>query len=108
MADDQIKEIASEETAMVLASKQVYVQKGNPEPVEERVTFGKALARYGPESLFQLISLGGSVYVSSLRVGILMEITQLNLIDKYLTGDLGITFTGSVEAMRWAAMAGFE
>ena len=108
MADNQIKEIEAEETAMVETAKVVYIEKGNPEPIEEKVTLGKILSTYGPESVFQMISLAGSAYVSSLRVGILMEITQYNLIKKYSLSDIGVTFTGSVAAMRWAAMAAFE
>ena len=108
MANDQIIDIGAEEAAMVAQAKKVYIERGNPEPVGEKVTLSKILITYGPESVFQVISLLGSAYVSSLRVGILMELTQLNLIAKYLTADLGVTFLGSAESMRWAAMAAFE
>jgi hypothetical protein len=115
MANDQLNEQiveileqGEEEKAMVDAAKAVFIERGNPEPAGEKVTLAKIIKIYGPESIFQLISLLGSAYVSSLRVGILMEITQFNLIAKYLASDIGVSFTGSVAAMRWAAMAGFE
>jgi len=96
------------EQKMILSAQKIYIDKGNPKPVREKATLGKIITRFGLESIFQVASLLGAMYVSALRVGILMEITQINLIAKFLLQGTTMNLESSIAGMRWASMLAFE
>lgn len=104
---------AAEEITMLKGAEQAFIARGYPRPeieeiVKERVTGRLLLKRFGPAVAMLVISLLGAMYISSVRVGVLMEITQLLLIERYQITLANIGSAGNTEAMRWFGMMAFE
>lgn len=109
----EIEQRAAEEVAMLKGAEKAFIARGYPRPemedvVKERVTGKLLLKKFGPAVAMLIASLLGAMYISSVRVGVLMEITQLLLIERYQITLANIGSAGNTEAMRWFGMMAFE
>ena len=103
-----IEEVGEAEVKMIRGATAAYIAKGNPKPIRVPVTFGLILRKYGAYSVSLVASLLGGMYLSSLRVGILMEIQQVNTIATFVAKSVGNFDFGNPFVARWGAMLAFE
>lgn len=106
----ETEELIANEVEMIEGATQAYIAKGNPKPLRVPVTTTLIFKEFGPTAFTLLISLLGAMYISSVRVGVLMEISQINLIARYVATTTGFNIgsAGNAEFIRWTAMAAFE
>lgn len=106
---EDIERLAEEEVAMLSGAEQAWIAQGNPKPIKQSVTFRYVFSHFGPSMIMLFIALIGAAYISSVRVGVLLEISQVLLIQRYNIDNLiNIGSAGNTEAIRWFGMMAFE